>query len=53
MAKRIFDSATWRKIGQPDLNSRMYFIKDGKRVWGNVTSIAFTRKGIELQIKTK
>jgi hypothetical protein len=53
MPKRIFDSATWRKIGQPDLNSRMYFIQGGRKVWGNVTSIAFTRKGIELQIKIK
>lgn len=54
MAKRYFDTETWRKIGQPDLNSRMFYIngKTGEKVWGQVTSVNFgTSKGIELVIK--
>jgi hypothetical protein len=26
MAVRIFDVETWRKLRQPDLNSKMYYI---------------------------
>ncbi len=52
MAKRIFDSETWRKIGQPDLGSKMYFIENGKKVWGEVISVNYGhKKGIELKIK--
>lgn len=55
MAKRVFDSTTWIKIGQPDIGSRMFYInrKTGKKVWGVVTEINYGhKKGIELKIKT-
>lgn len=42
MAKRYFDSETYNKLGQPDLGSKMYFIKNGKKVWGKVVSVHFT-----------
>lgn len=54
MARRIFDAETWRKIGQPDLNSKMYYIdgQTGKKVWGRVTEINYGHKrGVELKIK--
>ena len=54
MARRIFDAETWRKIGQPDLNSKMYYIdgQTGKKVWGRVTEINYGHKrGVELRIK--
>jgi len=54
MAVRIFDSETWRKIGQPDLGSKMFYINKstGKRVWGKVESVQFGhKKGIKLKIK--
>ncbi len=54
MARRIFDAETWRKIGQPDLDSKMYYIdgQTGKKVWGRVTEINYGHKrGVELKIK--
>jgi hypothetical protein len=54
MAVRIFDTETWRELGQPDLNSKMYYIngKTGKKVWGIVTEIHYGhKKGIQLKIK--
>ena len=52
MAKRVFTPEIWRKIGQPDLNSKMFFIaQNGKKIWGRVTMVNFGhRKGIELNI---
>jgi ribosomal protein L35AE/L33A len=54
MAVRIFDSETWRKIGQPDLGSKMFYIdkSTGKKVWGSVTEVQFGhKKGVKLKIK--
>ena len=52
MAKRIFDATTWVKIGQPDLGSKMYFIENGKKIWGKVIYVNYGhKKGIELKIK--
>lgn len=54
MAIRIFDSKTWRQIGQPDLGSRMYYIdkKTKKRIYGTITSIQFGhKKGVKMTIK--
>ena len=42
MAKRYFDSETYQKLGQPDLGSKMYFMRSGKKVWGSVVSVRFT-----------
>ena len=54
MPIRIFDAETWRKIGQPDLGSKMFYIdgKTKKKVWGHVIMSNFGhKKGIELKIK--
>ena len=54
MAKRIFDNATWIKIGQPDLGSKMFYInqRTGKKVWGQVVEVNYGHKrAIELKIK--
>ena len=49
--KKIFDTNTWVKLGQPDLNSKMYFVRDKKKVWGIVTQIHYGhRKGVMLKI---
>jgi hypothetical protein len=53
MAVRIFDVETWKKLGQPDLNSKMYYINKstGKKVWGLVSEIQYGhKKGIRLKI---
>ena len=42
MIKRYFDSETYKKLGQPDLGSKMYFIRNRKKIWGIVVSIRFT-----------
>ena len=42
MAKRYFDSETYNKLGQPDLGAKMYFIRNGKKVWGTVSLVHFT-----------
>jgi hypothetical protein len=52
MARRVFDTNTWIKLGKPDLNSKMYFMKNNKKVWGTVISINYNhKKGVELKIK--
>jgi ribosomal protein L35AE/L33A len=54
MAVRIFDVETWRKLGQPGLNSKMYYINKstGKKVWGLVSEIQHGhKKGVKLKIK--
>ena len=53
MATRTFTSEVWRKIGQPDLGSKMFYIdgKTGKKVWGHVTEVDFKSNGIKLKIK--
>jgi membrane protease subunit (stomatin/prohibitin family) len=54
MATRIFDAETWRKLGQPDLNSKMYYINKstGKKVWGTVIAVNYGHKrGVQLRIK--
>lgn len=52
MARRIFSSETWRKLGQPDVGSKMYYFRDGKKVWGEVVMSNFGhKKGVELKIK--
>lgn len=53
MATRIFDTETWRKLGQPDLDSKMYYINKstGKKVWGFVSAIYYGhKKGIKITI---
>jgi len=42
MIKRKFDTNTYKKLGQPDLGSNMYFIKSGKKVWGKVCLLSFS-----------
>ena len=53
MARRVFDSETWIKIGQPDLNSKLFFKdKNGNKIWGVVTMINYShKKGVELNIQ--
>lgn len=54
MAKRIFDTETWKKIGQPDLGSKMFYIngKTKEKVWGFVTEVNYGHKrGVALTIK--
>ena len=56
MAKRIFDTKTWMKIGQPGIGSKMFYInkQTGKKVWGFVSEINYGHKrGVEIKIKTK
>jgi len=54
MARRIFNTETWRKIGQPDLNSKMFYWnkETGKKIFGFVTAINYGHKrGVEITIK--
>ncbi len=53
MAVRIFNAETWNKIGQPDIGSKMFYVNKstGKKVWGIVTELQFTNKGVKLKIK--
>lgn len=54
MARRIFNSETWQKIGSPDLGSTMFYINQitKKKVYGTVTKVDYGhKKGIELIIK--
>lgn len=54
MAKRIFSAEIWKKIGQPDLGSKMFYFngQTGKKVWGEVTEIDYGHKrGVALKIK--
>ncbi len=41
MLKRKFDSETYAKMGQPDLGSKIYFMKAGKKIWGTVSLLSF------------
>ncbi len=54
MARRIFNTETWVKIGQPDLGSKMFYTnrKTGQKIWGVVTEINHGhKKGVALKIK--
>jgi hypothetical protein len=54
MANKVFTVEVWRKIGQPDLNSRMYYNHPITKLktWGKVISIDYSYKGkIKLKIK--
>jgi hypothetical protein len=54
MAVRIFSAENWRKIGKPDLGSKMFYIngKTKKKVYGSVTEINFGHKrGVKIIIK--
>jgi hypothetical protein len=54
MAVRILSAETWRKIGKPDLGSKMYYInwETKKKVYGSVTEISFGhKKGVKIRIK--
>jgi hypothetical protein len=53
MATKVFDKETWNKLGQPNINSKMYYINKStsKKVWGLVSEIDFGhKKGIKLKI---
>lgn len=40
--KRTFDSATYEKMGRPDLGHKMFMKrKDGTKVWGRVSLLSF------------
>lgn len=55
MAVRIFDVETWKKIGQPDLGSKMFYfnMETGKKVYGIVSEIRYGhKKGIKIKIKS-
>lgn len=54
MAKRIFDSKTYAKIGRPDLGSKMFYIDKAtsKKVYGFVSEINLGhKKGVMIKIK--
>ena len=53
MATRTFNDETYRKIGSPDLNSKMFYIngKTGEKVWGKVIAIDFKKDGVKIRIK--
>lgn len=40
--KKYFDSEIYNKIGSPDLGCKMYFKKNGVKIFGKVSSIHFT-----------
>jgi len=42
MLKRKFDSETYSKMGHPDLGSKIYFMRAGKKVWGKVSLLSFS-----------
>lgn len=54
MKKKVFDVETWRKIGRPDIGSKMFYINGfGKKVYGTVVEINYNHKhGVELIIKS-
>jgi len=41
MAKRTFDKETYQKIGSPNINSIIYFLKEGKKVYGKVVGVKY------------
>jgi len=54
MAKRVFNSETYEKIGSPTLGAKMFYIngKTKNKVWGKVVEINYGHKrGVELKIK--
>ena len=53
MAKRTFDIPTYEKIGRPDIGNRMFYKHGitGKKVYGRVTMLKHSGKGVELTIK--
>jgi hypothetical protein len=50
--KAYFDADTWIKMGQPDLNSRIFIKRGKKKYFGRVHTISYgTKKGIEIRIQ--
>lgn len=41
MIKRLFDADTYKKIGSPDLNSIIFFKKEGKKRYGKVVLVNY------------
>lgn len=50
MIKRLFDSKTYYKMGSPDLNSIIYFKKDGKKRYGKIVLLSFTGHKGKIQL---
>lgn len=42
MLKRYFTSETYRKIGSPDIGTKIYFMKNNKKIFGKVSLVQFT-----------
>lgn len=40
--KRYFTEETYKKMGRPDLGSIIFFVKEGKKVYGKVSGLHFT-----------
>lgn len=49
--KAVFDDDTYKKIGRPDLNSRIFIKRGNKKYYGLVHTVAYLNKGVELRIK--
>jgi len=41
MIKRKFTKETYRKMQCPDLGDKIYFMRDGKKIWGRVSLLSF------------
>lgn len=39
---KFFTEETYEKMGRPDLGSIIYFVKEGKKVYGKVSGLRFT-----------
>lgn len=49
---RVFDANTWKKIGQPDIGSKMFFKQGDKKIWGIVDAINYGhKKGVAISIR--
>lgn len=49
--RAFFDPETYKKIGSPDINSRIFIKRGSKKYYGNIHTIDYTsRKGIEVRI---
>lgn len=53
MIKRKVTTEVYNKMGSPDLNSKIYFMRAGKKVWGKVSLLSFcgfkdAKKGLVL-----
>jgi hypothetical protein len=53
MLKRKFEIKTYNEMGSPDLGCKVYFKKNGKKVWGKVALLSFNgfkdaKKGLVL-----